>query len=200
MQLKKRLIFFFFAFSLPLLVSMLLLLPLFLLNSHWSVTNAFITVASIIVNCSFALIPFLSVTFRSLRKSLVLHADQQAAGLLRRDETDVRKHIWAEDSKGPSFPLIPSSLHSLSPASSLCHFSAFAMYVYDLRTLCVYLSDRELIEVIGGAHAESRDTGKKKNPTALSHLSAQHSAKKTTSPLFLIKEYQHTNQLSDAHA
>lgn len=47
--------------------------------------------------------------------------------------------------------------------------------VCDLRMLCVCLSDAELIEVIGGAHAEAGRWQKKK---ALNRLSAPYTAGK----------------------
>lgn len=62
--------------------------------------------------------------------------------------------------------------------------------VCDLRMLCVCLSDAELIEVIGGAHAEAERWQKKK---ALNRLPAQHTAKKNLPPLCTLMIHTHAH-------
>jgi len=63
--------------------------------------------------------------------------------------------------------------------------------------LRVCLSEAELIEVTGDAHAQAGSQGKKKNPTALNLLYAQHTAKKKISALS--SNTNNTHQLSHTH-
>lgn len=77
-------------------------------------------------------------------------------------------------------PLIPSS--PPSPLSLLRYIPAIAsvcmcVCVCDLRTLCVCLSDAELIEVIGGAHAEAGRRQKKRAHSFEPSLCSAHCQK-----------------------
>lgn len=69
------------------------------------------------------------------------------------------------------------SLSFLFPFYIISQYLLLSVCVWSEDALCVCLSNTELIEVIGGAHAEAGRW--KKKSTALNLLSAQHPAKKS---------------------
>ncbi len=113
----------------------------------------------------------------------------------------MHKHVWAANSNS-LLPLILSSLPSPLSLHYIPVFASVCVCVCDLRMLCVCLSDAELIEVIGGAHAEAERWQKKAHSFEPSPCSAHCQKISPPSPSLSLSHHTlitHTNTHTGRH-